>query len=160
MSKKIMIGSDGSGYDLKEAIKANLEDLGYTVDDVGTTDTNNPKPYFEVGEIGAKTFQKGGYDKGILICGTGMGMSITANKHEGIHAAACESVYTAEKARAINNANILTMGGWVIGPMLGRAMAEKFVTTNFTDNLEDWRKDKVRNAREKLDAIEKKNFNS
>ncbi len=159
MAQKIMIGSDGSGYDLKETIKARLEELGHTVTDVGTTDMDHPKPYFEVGEAGAKTFQKGGYDLGILICGTGMGMSVTANKHEGIHAAACESVYTAEKARAINNANILTMGGWVIGPMLGRAMAETFIETGFTDNLEDWRKEKVANARKELDAIEYKNFN-
>ncbi|MFW6285414.1 MAG: RpiB/LacA/LacB family sugar-phosphate isomerase, partial [Bacillota bacterium] len=113
---KLMIGSDAAGYDLKEVVKANLIDLGYNVDDIGMTDKNDPKAYFEVAEKGAKLVQKGDYDKGILICGTGMGMSITANKHEGVHAAACESVYTAEKARAINNANVLTMGGWVIGP--------------------------------------------
>ncbi|MFP4077577.1 MAG: RpiB/LacA/LacB family sugar-phosphate isomerase [Bacillota bacterium] len=158
--KTIMIGADASGFDLKEAVKSHLESLGYTVDDIGMTDKNDPKAYFEVAHKGALEIQSKNYEMGILICGTGMGMSITANKHEGVHAAACESVYTAEKARAINNANVLTMGGWVIGPMLGSAMAETFMATGFTDNLEDWRKEKVANARKIVDGIEKKNFNT
>jgi ribose 5-phosphate isomerase B len=156
--KKIFIGSDKSGFLLKEAVKAYLVENGYTVDDVGTLNEEQPLPFFQVAEIGAKKIQKKEHERGILICGTGMGMSIVANKHEGVYAAACESVYAAEKCRAINDANILCMGGWIIAPIMGVEMAKTFLNTGFTQNLEEWRARNIEKARVAVREIEKASF--
>jgi len=157
--KKIFIGSDKSGFSLKETVKADLLAQNYEIEDIGTLDEEKPFPFFEIAERGAKLIQEGKYERGILICGTGMGMSIVSNKHEGVYGAACESVYTAEKARAINDANILCMGGWMIAPILGTQMANTFLNTEFTQNLEDWRAKNLEKARIVVREIEKKSFN-
>lgn len=156
---KLFIGSDKSGFSLKEAVKAYLVENGYDFDDIGSQSEENALPFFEVAEKGAKAIQAGSYDRGILICGTGMGMSVVANKHEGVHAAACESTYAAEKCRAINDANVLCMGGWIIAPIMGVEMAKLFLETEFTQNLEDWRAANLRKARTIVREIEKNSFN-
>lgn len=158
MMNKIFIGSDKSGYVLKEAVKEFLKEENFEIEDIGTTDEEYPFPFFEVAQKGAKKIQSKEYDQGILICGTGMGMSIVANKHEGVFAAACESVYAAEKCRAINDANVLCMGGWIIGPMLGVAMTKTFISTEFTQNLEEWRANNLKKARIAVKEIEKESF--
>jgi len=158
--KRLFIGSDLSGYPLKEALKKHLTEKGFAVEDIGTTDEEAPLPFFEVGERGAKAVRDKEFERGILICGTGMGMSIVANKHEGVYAAACESVYAAEKCRAINDANILCMGGWLIAPVLGIEMTEAFLNTAFTENLEDWRAKKLEKALDKVKEIERRSFKS
>ena len=157
--EKLFIGSDKSGYRLKEVIKEYLIENKYEFDDLGTQDVENPYPFFEVADKCSKALQRGEYNRGILICGTGMGMSVVANKHEGVYAAACESVYAAEKCRAINDANVLCMGGWLIGPEMGLEMAKKFLNTKFTENLEDWRARNLEKARVIVKEIEKNSFN-
>ena len=137
---KIALGSDKSGFLLKEAIKQYLKDNGIPFDDLGTTDLDSPKGYFVVAPLVAGKVQAGEYDRAILICGTGAGMSVVANKYKGVYAVACESVYTARMARAINNAQILCMGGWIVAPEMGVKMAEAFLTTEWLQDLEDWRK--------------------
>ena len=87
-----------------------------------------------------------------------MGMSVVANKHEGVYAAACESVYAAEKCRAINDANVLCMGGWLIAPIMGVEMTRAFLETSFTQNLEDWRAKNLEKARVIVRDIEKRSF--
>lgn len=156
---KLLIGSDKSGFTLKEAIKAYYLEQGYEVEDVGTTDVENAKAFHGVAPLVAEKVQSGEYDKGILCCGTGMGMSVVANKFQGIRAACVESVFAAEKCRAINDANILCMGGWIIGPEMGVEMAKKFMETEFTQGLEDWRAKNLVKAREVVLAIEEENFN-
>lgn len=156
---RLFLGSDKSGFKLKEGIKEFLVENNYDFDDIGTLDEENAFPFFEVAEKGAKALQNKEYDRGILICGTGMGMSIVANKHEGVYGAACESVYAAEKCRAINDANVLCMGGWLIGPVMGVEMAKVFLTTEFTQNLEDWRAKNLEKARIIVREIEKNSFN-
>ena len=156
--KNIFIGSDKSGFLLKEAVKAYLIENGYTVSDIGTLNEDQPLPYYQVAEIGSKKIQNKEFERGILICGTGMGMSIVANKHEGVYASACESVYAAEKARAINNANVLCMGGWVIAPIMGVEMTKTFLNTGFTQNLEDWRAKNIEKFFVAVREIEKTSF--
>lgn len=156
--KKIFIGSDKSGFTLKEAIKAYLIESDFEVEDIGTLDEEHAFPYYEVAEKGAKKIQDKSYERGILICGTGMGMSIVANKHEGVYGAACESVYAAEKARAINDANVLCMGGWLIAPIMGIEMTKTFLNTSFTQNLEDWRARNLEKFRVAVKEIEKNSF--
>ncbi len=156
--EKLFLGSDKSGFRLKEAIKEYLIENKFDFEDIGTLDEEKALPFFEVAEKGSKALQNNEYNRGILICGTGMGMSIVANKHKGVYGAACESVYAAEKCRAINDANILCMGGWLIGPVMGTEMAKVFLNTEFTQNLEDWRAKNLEKARTKVREIEKDSF--
>ncbi len=152
--KKVLIGSDKSGFILKEHIKNDLIEKGYEVDDCGTLSIEAPMPYYDVASIAAKKIQNNEYERGILICGTGMGMAVVANKYRGVYAAVVESAYAAEKCRAINDANILTMGGWMIGDILGVEMANKFLTTDFTQGLEPWRQEFLTKAKKEVEKIE------
>jgi len=152
--KKILIGSDKSGFPLKEVIKEHLSERGYEVCDCGTTDLEEPMGFFIVAPNAAQKIQNKEFERAILICGTGMGMAVVANKYQGVYAAVCENTYAAEKCRAINDANVLTLGGWITGEVAGCAIADKFLETGFTENLEEWRQDFLRNAREKVKEIE------
>lgn len=152
--KKIIIGSDKSGYSLKETVKAHLIEQGYEVTDCGTTDIEKPLPYYETAVALAQKVLSGDFEKGILVCGTGMGMSVVANKFKGVYAAICESTYAAEKSRAINDANVLTMGGWITADIMGCEITDKFLSTEFTQGLEEWRQEFLINARAKIKEIE------
>ncbi len=151
---KIVLGSDKSGFILKEALKKYLEEKGHEVQDIGTKDMEHGVPYFQVAPVAAELIAKKEYERGILICGTGMGMAIVANKYPGVYAAVVESVYAAKKCRAINNANILTMGGWVIAENMAYEMVDAFLETDFTEGLEAWRQDFLKNAYKEVGKIE------
>lgn len=156
--EKILMGSDKGGFYLKEAIKEHLKEQGYEIEDVGTQDVENPKLYYEVGEAAGKKISSGEFKKGILVCGTGMGMAITANKFQGVYAAVCESTYAAERSREINDANILTMGAWMIGPVLGCAMADVFLNKGFTEGVDADRAAYLKKAKANFVEVEKKAF--
>ena len=136
---KLAIGSDKSGFAVKEAIKAYLTEAGVAFDDLGTVDLNEVHPYYRVASDIAPLMQNGTYEKAILICGTGAGMCVVSNKFKGVHAVACEGVYSARMARAINNANVLCMGGWIVGPEMAIEMVKTFLATEWCEGLEDWR---------------------
>lgn len=155
---KIAIGSDKSGFQLKEAVKAYLAENNYECEDLGTLDPEEAMPFFEVAPKVAEAVQSGTAERGILCCGTGMGMSIVANKHKGIVAACCESVYAAKMCRAVNDANILCMGGWLIADWQGIQMTKMFLETEFTQDLEPWRKGWLTNAKAKVIEFEQKQF--
>lgn len=152
--KKILIGSDKSGFCLKEAIKKFLTEKGIEVEDCGTKSADLAMPYFEVASLAAGKIRDREYEKAILICGTGAGMAIVANKYRGVYAVACESIYSAEKARAINDANVLTMGGWIVAEEMGCKMAERFLDTDFTEGLEPWRQKFLKNAKVHVEEME------
>ena len=155
---KIAIGSDKSGFTLKEAVAQYLADAGMDFVDLGTRDIEQPIPYFEAAPKIAKAIQSGEANRGILCCGTGMGMAVVANKHKGIYAACCESVYTAKMCRAVNDANVLCMGGWLIAEWLGIEMVKAFLATEFTQDLEEWRGPWLQNAKSKIEAYEEEIF--
>ena len=136
---KLAIGSDKSGYTVKEAVKAWLTENNIEFDDLGTVDLNAVHPYYQVASEVAPLVQNGTYEKAILICGTGAGMCVVSNKFKGVHAVACEGVYSAKMARAINNANVLCMGGWIVGPEMAVEMVKAFLNTAWCQDLEDWR---------------------
>ena len=136
---KLAIGSDKSGFAVKEAVKAYLNEAGVEYDDLGTVDLNDVHPYYRVAGDVAPLVQNGTYDKAVLICGTGAGMCVVSNKFKGVHAVACEGVYSAKMARAINNANVLCMGGWIVGPEMAIEMVKTFLSTEWCQDLEDWR---------------------
>ncbi len=127
---KIAIGSDHAGYSLKEVVKAHLAEEGYEMCDKGTHDTRSCH-YPVYAEAVGKAVQSGEAELGILICGTGIGMSMAANKMKGIRAAAVSDCFTAEATRKHNNANILCMGERTLGPGLACRIADIFLTTAF-----------------------------
>ena len=155
MDKKIVMGSDGSGFELKEAVKSHLIEEGYEVTDLGTQSADQPRPYFEVAHEVAPLISKGEFERGILLCGTGMGMNIVANKYPHVYAAVCENTYAAMKCRAINNANVLTMGGWITGSFTGCDIADTFLNTEFLENLEEWRQKNLTKAFATVQEYEK-----
>lgn len=151
---KIAIGSDKSGFAVKEAVKAWLKENGYDADDLGTVDLNDVHPYYRVASELAPKVQDGTYEKAVLICGTGAGMSVVANKFKGVYAVACEGVYAAKMARAINNANVLCMGGWIVGPEMAIEMVRAFLNTAWCQDLEDWRAVNMHKFAAQVAAIE------
>ena len=151
---KIALGSDKSGFSAKEAIKAYLTEIGADFEDLGTLTEENVHPYYEVASTVAPKVQSGEFDRAILICGTGAGMCIVANKYKGVHAVACEGVYSAKMARAINGANILCMGGWIVGPEMAIEMTKAFLNTEWLQDLEDWRQTNLKRFNACVEAIE------
>ena len=153
---KIAIGSDKSGFSAKEAVKAWLTEQGMDFDDLGTVDLNDVHPYYQVASEVAPLVQSGAYDRAVLICGTGAGMCVVSNKFKGVSAVACEGVYSAKMARAINNAQILCMGGWIVGPEMAVEMTRTFLETDWCQDLEDWRAQNMHKFSAKVAEIEDK----
>ena len=126
----IAIGSDHGGYLLKEELKKHLEEKGIEFKDFGT-DSTASCDYPIYAEKVCRAIQSGECDKGILICGTGIGMSMCANKCKGIRAAHCSDHFSAEFTRKHNDANVLCMGARTIGPGVALQLADIFLTTEF-----------------------------
>jgi ribose 5-phosphate isomerase B len=127
----IIIGSDHAGFDLKEECKVYLKGRpDYGVKDIGAF-SRDSVDYPEVAHELAQAIVKGEYSLGILICGTGLGMSMVANRYKGVRAALCHNIYTAKMSRRHNDANILAMGGRVTGVGLALEMVDVFLGTPF-----------------------------
>ena len=126
----IALASDHGGWDLKEEVRKHLGTLGYSVRDFSLGD-RSPVDYPDVGLAAAEEVREGRASMGILICGTGLGMSILANKLPGLRATLCHDTYSARMSRAHNDSNILVMGGRVIGPELAREVVDVFIKTPF-----------------------------
>lgn len=127
----IIIGSDHAGFKMKEECRLFLEkEKGLQVLDAGVYDQKS-SDYPDIAKKVAMSIVKGDYEKGVLICGSGIGMSIVANRFKGIRAALCHNVYLARLCRQHNNANILAMGGRVIGVGIAIEMLEVFLETPF-----------------------------
>lgn len=126
----IAIGSDHGGFRLKEEIKQLMGEMNIQFLDFGTYSTDSVD-YPEISRNVGQAVANGECTRGIIICGTGIGVAIAANKIKGIRAALCHDVFSAQMSREHNDANILTMGERVIGFGLARAVAEKWLTTEF-----------------------------
>jgi len=153
---KLAIASDLSGFPLKKAIVAHLEEKyadSIEVIDFGIESEDKPKPYFEQAPKVAKVVQSGEAQKGILICGTGQGMAIVANKYKGVYASVVDSVFSGERCKIINNANIITMGGWVTAPFLGLEIVDGWLSMAFTQKME-FKKDFLTNAFNEVQKLE------
>ncbi|MBQ7600093.1 MAG: ribose 5-phosphate isomerase B [Clostridia bacterium] len=129
-NKKLAIASDHAGYGLKNFLADHFRKLGYEVTDLGT-DSEKSCDYPVFAEKLADFIISGGADLGILCCGTGIGMSIAANKVPGIRAAACSDTFSAKYTRLHNDANVLCLGARVVGEGLAAELADIFVTTGF-----------------------------
>lgn len=129
----IAIGSDHGGFALKQEIMGWLAEQRYEYKDFGSYDEASCD-YPEYAQAVAQAVADGEYEKGILICGTGIGISIAANKVKGIRAALCHDCFSAQATREHNDANILAMGGRVVGPGLAIKIVETFLTTPFSQD--------------------------
>lgn len=127
----IAIGSDHGGFDLKEQVVAHLKEKGYEVKDMGCYDKSSCD-YPVYGRAVAKEVAEGNCEKGIVICTTGIGISITANKVKGIRAALCADTLTAKMTRLHNDANVLAMGAGIVGPNLAVEIVDTFLETEFS----------------------------
>lgn len=128
---KIALGSDHGGYQLKENLKECLMELNVEYVDFGC-ENEKSVDYPDIGFKVAIDVKSGKYDRGILICGTGIGMSVVANKVRGIRAALCHNEFTARCAREHNDANILVLGGKVIGSGLAKEIVKVWLNTKFS----------------------------
>ena len=139
---KIAIGSDHGGYSLKTEIFNYLIKIGYEVTDYGTFDTNSVD-YPDYAIKVAEAIKSGDCEKGIVICGTGLGISIAANKIPGIRAALCNDSYTAKMSREHNDANILALGGRVLGAGLAIDIVDVWLKTEFLGGRHQTRVNKI-----------------
>jgi len=127
---KIIIGSDHYGLPLKNVLRDYIRELGWEVDDWGVN-TDEPVDYPDVGVAVAELVAEGKYDRGVLVCGTGAGMAIVANKVPGVRAVCVHDPYTAERARASNNAQIITMGNIVVGTAVAKKLVDIWLASEF-----------------------------
>lgn len=141
---KIALGADHGGIHLKGTIKTFLTEQGFEVIDFGTH-SEESVDYPDIAEPVAKAVAAGEYDRGILICGTGIGIGIAANKVKGIRAALCHDCFSAKASREHNDANILTMGERVIGPGLALSIVDIWVHTEFSGGRHARRVAKITN---------------
>lgn len=133
---KIAIGADPFAYGLKKAVAQHLKNRGVEVMDM---DSYAETPYYEVAEKAAREISAGNADGAVLFCGTGAGMAIVANKICGVRAVCVESVFAAKKAKAINDANAITMGAMIIGEAMACEMVDAWLDTKFAEGFEQLR---------------------
>ena len=140
---RIAIGSDHRGFALKEALKELLAELGHEWVDFGCQ-TEEPVDYPDIARPLAEAVAAGEYERGILICGSGVGMSIAANKVKGVRAALCGNSFTARLARRHNDANVLCLGSWCIGQGLAEDIVRVFLSEDFEGGRHARRLEKIR----------------
>ncbi|ALM53627.1 RpiB/LacA/LacB family sugar-phosphate isomerase [Halomonas huangheensis] len=127
---RVAIGGDEAAFDLKEALIAHVRGLGHEVEDFGTFNAQ-PILYPDVAVEVAEAIKAGRFDRGVLVCGTGIGVAISANKVPGIRAAQAHDTYSAGKARTSNDAQIVTIGARVVGPELAKDIVATFLSREF-----------------------------
>ncbi|AFG36237.1 RpiB/LacA/LacB family sugar-phosphate isomerase [Spirochaeta africana] len=160
MGRKITVAvaSDKSGFPLKQAVVEYLrgrDDI--EVLDYGLASLEENEPYHVQAAKVARAIQAGTAERGVLICGTGQGVGIVANKFKGIYAVVADTIFAAERGRIINDANVVTMGGWITAPRLGVEIVRSWLATGFTETMED-RAEWLKAAFGKVQEIEAENF--
>jgi ribose 5-phosphate isomerase B len=147
---RVALGSDDAGFPLKEIVRLHLETRGIEIHDFGVASaTPSETDYPDVAHAVARSIAAAEEQLGILICGTGIGMAMTANKVPGVRAAQAHDVYSAERARKSNNAQVLALGGRVIGPELAKSIIDAFLGADFGGGASTRKVDKV----DSIDAL-------
>lgn len=141
MARTLIIGSDHAGFALKRQLAEAASELGYEIRDVGA-ESEESTDYPDYAHQVAKAVVAGD-GVGLLVCGTGIGMSMTANRHAGVRAAVCGNVYSATMARRHNDANVLCIGSRVTGPVLAAQIMKAFLTTDFEGGRHERRVKKI-----------------
>ena len=154
---KIAIASDLSGFSLKQALVKHLKDKGHEVLDFGIPSETEIQPYYIQAPKVARAVQKGEAERGILCCGTGQGMAIVANKFKGIYACVTNDIFSGERSKIVNNANVITLGGWIVAPFVGAEIVDAWLTMEFCQKMEA-RREWLTNALAEVKNLEKENF--
>ena len=141
---KVVIACDHGGLELKEIVKEHLMEKGYSVMDIGTYNTDSVD-YPDYGQKAGEIVAKKEADRGIVICGTGIGISLAANKVSGIRCALCTNEYMAIMSRKHNNANMLALGNRVIGSGLAISIVDEWMSTEFEGGRHEVRVNKLMN---------------
>ena len=149
--KPIAIGSDDAGAGLRHAIVEHLREQGYEVKDFGVDDAS--KAYPTVAFDVAEDVAAGAHDRAILCCGTGIGMAIAANKVRGVYAANCHDVYSAQRARKSNNAQVLTLGGRVVGTQLALTIVDAWMESEFEGGRSEGKLAEIVRHEQRLNAV-------
>ncbi len=139
---KVVVGADHAGFELKERLRQTLLDLEHEVEDLGTY-SQDSTDYPDYAALVARAVAEGRGERGLLVCGTGVGMAIAANKVDGVRAATCESPSTARMARAHNDANVLALGGRLLGDELAKEILRTFLETPFDGGRHQRRVEKI-----------------
>lgn len=149
--KKLLIGADPMGFELKNAIKQHLIDNGYHVDDITEQGAIH---YSNVGDTVGQKISQGDYQTGIIFCGTGMGVSISANKHPHVYAGVCESITTARLCRSINNCNVLAFGGLLLTPFKAKQMVDAYLNAQFSHGFSEAKPEDLKSGFECVQKLE------
>lgn len=144
MAMRIALGCDEAAYELKEVVKGLLLEEHHEVEDFGTFDASRSVLYPDVAFAVAEAVATGRFPRAILMCGTGIGMSICANKVPGVRAALAHDTYSAERARKSNDAQVLTMGARVVGPELAKSIVRAWLRSEFEAGRSSAKVDKIR----------------
>ena len=155
---KVAIACDKAGFVIKDAVRDYVKELGHEVTDFGTYDVDHPVPFTVAAASVAKAVSKKEADRGIIICGTGMGVSITANKFKGVYAGLIESEFAARHCRLINNCNVLCFGGYIMGAYMAKECVKAFLETEWTKDFAEVRSKTVREQFACIQKIEDENF--
>lgn len=151
--KTIIMGADPSGFDLKDAVKSHLLSQNYHVKDITE---QGPIGYCDVGDkVGEIISQYTDY-LGFIFCGTGMGVSISANKHKNVYCGVCESVTSARLCKVINNCNILSMGGLLITPFKAKMMVDAYLSAEFSSGFTEATPEDLQSGLNTMKKIEDK----
>ncbi|MFV0363452.1 MAG: RpiB/LacA/LacB family sugar-phosphate isomerase [Suipraeoptans sp.] len=155
---KIAFGVDPGGFELREGVLNHLKEKGYEVFDLGTKSMDAVIPYMEVGHNVAVSVTSGEADMGIVMCGTGMGISIATNKNKGARCALAENYYSVRESRIINDANIIALGGTTTSLRMACEMIDIFLETKFGQGLPEFRVERIKGGAENLAKFEDKMF--
>jgi ribose 5-phosphate isomerase B len=129
---KIVIGADHAGFDLKQEVSQHLKELGHEIVDVGTHEPNQPDDYPDFAKLVARQVQSGSVERGVLICGSGVGASVAASKFKGIRAAICHDHYSARQGVEHDDMNVLVLGSRVIGSSNAIDLVDAYVGAKFS----------------------------
>jgi ribose 5-phosphate isomerase B len=129
---KISIGADHAGYEMKRELIDFIENLGHSVHDIGTFEPGKPDDYPDYATLVADDLRSGRAERGILVCGSGVGVSVAANKYKGIRAGLCHDHYSAHQGVEHDDMNVLVLGSRIIGPMMAQDVTEAFLRAKFS----------------------------
>ena len=130
---KISMGADHAGFEMKRDLVQFVEKLGHAVQDVGTFEPGKPDDYPDYAILVAKDLQSGKADRGILVCGSGVGVSVAANKFKGVRAAMCHDHYSAHQGVEHDDLNVLVLGARIIGQMMAQDVTQAFLEAKFSN---------------------------
>jgi len=155
---KLAIASEVCSFDLMQIVKEHLIEQGHDIIDLGMQDKDNPDKFYLIAPRVAEAVVSGQAERGLLMCGTGMGVCLVANKHKGIFAGVAESVTTARLHWVINRANILCMGAWVVGQRVACDMVDAYLGAEIGEGFNEERRRVQAEGYERIKEIENANF--